>query len=79
MKWYSKDSKTMIDLESINGYVYTLAEDVIKNGDNSVEEFKTNGDMIQVIIGGGTFVFRGNDAKEIYELLTTNTKQVLKG
>lgn len=70
----------MIDLESINGYVYTSVEDATEKDKSATEDFETNGDMIQVIIGGGTFVFRGDDAKEIYNMLTTTTtKQILQG
>ena len=41
--------------------------------------FKQNGDRIELIIGGAVFVFRGDMAKELYDLLTADVRHLLKG
>ena len=68
MKWYDKEKTKMIDLESINGYVYLNSKDYINDNPDSedVEEYKKSGDKIELIIGGSVFVFRGEQARELF-------------
>lgn len=80
MKWYDKEKTKMIDLESVNGYVYLNAKDYINDNPDSedVEEYRKGGDKIELIIGGSVFVFRGEQARELYELLLSkDNKQIL--
>jgi len=80
MKWYDKEKTKMIDLESVNGYVYLNAKDYINDNPDSedVEEYRKSGDKIELIIGGSVFVFRGEQARELYELLLSkDNKQIL--
>jgi hypothetical protein len=80
MKWYDKEKTKMIDLESVNGYVYLNAKDYVNDNPDSenVEEYRKSGDKIELIIGGSVFVFRGEQARELYELLLTkDNKQIL--
>lgn len=71
MKWYNEDKTKMIDLESVDGYVYIRAKDyVAKNpNDTDKQDFQQNGDKLELIIGGSVFVFRGDQAKQIYDLI----------
>jgi hypothetical protein len=80
MKWYNKDKTKMLDLDTINGYVYIPAKEYIEQNpdENDVGDFKTNGDRLELIIGGSVYVFRGDTAKEIFSLLNNN-KEILKG
>lgn len=94
MKWYNKEKTKMIDLKSINGFVYISAKNIISKIDYQTDtiepeilDFKENGDKLEIIIGGSVFVFRGDTAIEIYNLLLSfdaltlesQEKQVLKG
>jgi hypothetical protein len=79
MKWYSKDYRKMINLESVNGYVYIPA-DQLQQLEKDTEDFKNLGDRLELIIGGTPYVFRGEDAKEIYDMLEGHCrKELLKG
>ncbi len=72
----------MLNLEAVNGYVFIPARDYIDQNpeDENVNDFKMHGDRIELIIGGTPYVFRGEEAKEIYDMLSGNTvKSVLKG
>ncbi len=68
MKWYNEDKTKMIDLDKISGYVYIRAEDYVEKNpnDSDKQDFQQNGDKLELIIGGSVFVFRGSQAKEIY-------------
>jgi hypothetical protein len=81
MKWYNKDKSKMIDLDSVNGYVYIPSKEYVEQNpqESDVEDFKQNGDRIELIIGGAVFVFRGDMAKELYDLLTADVRHLLKG
>lgn len=81
MKWYNKDKSKMIDLDTVNGYVYIPAKEYVEQNpqESDVEDFKQNGDRIELIIGGAVFVFRGDMAKELYDLLTADVRHLLKG
>jgi hypothetical protein len=82
MKWYDKNRYKMLDLSTINGYVYIPAKEYVEQNpqESDVEDFRQNGDRIELIIGGAVFVFRGDVAKELWELLqTTDSSQLLKG
>ena len=79
MKWYNKDHTKMIDLEKIGGYVYIPAKNYIENNPHEADigDFKGNGDKLELIIGGSVFIFRGETAKDIYDSITVNTKQII--
>ena len=81
MKWYNKDKSKMINLDTVNGYVYIPAKEYVEQNpqESDVEDFKQNGDRIELIIGGAVFVFRGEIAKELYDLLTADVRHLLKG
>jgi hypothetical protein len=87
MKWYNKEKTRMLDLDSINGFVMISAKEVLGNPSTSDQQkdFEQNGDRMEVIIGGSVFVFRGDQANELYNILTTptepssNGKQVIHG
>ena len=81
MKWYNKDKSKMIDIDAVNGYVYIPAKEYVEQNpqESDVEDFRQNGDRIELIIGGAVFVFRGDMAKELYDLLTVDVRHVLKG
>lgn len=82
MKWYDKNHYKMLDLSTINGYVYIPAKEYVEQNpqESDVEDFRQNGDRIELIIGGAVFVFRGDVAKELWGLLqTTDSSQLLKG
>ncbi len=81
MKWYNKDKSKMINLDSVNGYVYIPSKEYVEQNpqESDVEDFKQNGDRIELIIGGAVFVFRGDMAKELYDLLTADVRHLLKG
>lgn len=81
MKWYNKDKSKMIDLDKVNGYVYIPSKEYVEQNpqESNVEDFKQNGDKIELIIGGSVFVFRGDMAKELYDLLTADVRHLLKG
>lgn len=82
MKWYNKDRSKMVNLDSVNGYVYIPAKDYVEQNpqESDVEDFKQKGDRIELIIGGAVFVFRGDIAKELYDLLQKEyVSQLLKG
>jgi hypothetical protein len=81
MKWYNKDKSKMIDLDAVNGYVYIPSKEYVEQNpqESDVEDFKQNGDRIELIIGGAVFVFRGDIAKELYDLLTADVRHLLKG
>ena len=81
MKWYNKDKSKMIDLDAVNGYVYIPAKEYVEQNpqESDVKDFKQNGDRIELIIGGAVFVFRGDMAKELYDLLTADVRHLLKG
>jgi len=81
MKWYNKDKSKMIDLDTVNGYVYIPSKEYVEQNpqESDVEDFKQNGDRIELIIGGAVFVFRGEMAKELYDLLTADVRHLLKG
>jgi hypothetical protein len=71
----------MINLDTVNGYVYIPAKEYVEQNpqESDVEDFKQNGDRIELIIGGAVFVFRGEIAKELYDLLTADVRHLLKG
>ena len=81
MKWYNKDKSKMIDLDTVNGYVYIPSKEYVEQNpqESDVEDFKQNGDRIELIIGGAVFVFRGEMTKELYDLLTADVRHLLKG
>ena len=82
MKWYSENNKKMLDLDSINGYVYIEAKDYVDNNSSAsdVNDFKLNGDKLELIIGGSVYVFRGDTATEIFSLLSKPVeKELIKG
>ncbi len=82
MKWYNEDRRKMINLESVDGYVYIPAENYLTQypTGNDAEDFKLNGNRLELIISGTPYVFRSNDATEIYGLLLEScTKQILQG
>lgn len=83
MKWYNEDKSKMIDLDTVNGYVYIPSKEYIEQNpqESDIEDFKQNGDRIELIIGGSVFVFRGDVARELYNLLVQSDydKQLLKG
>lgn len=82
MKWYDKNRYKMLDLSTINGYVYIPAKEYVEQNpqESDVEDFRQNGDRIELIIGGAVFVFRGDVAKELWGLLQmTDSSQLLKG
>lgn len=72
MKWYNKDKTKMINIESIDGYVYIPAKEYIEQNptETDVQDFKDNGDRIEIILSGSVFVFRGDTAKELFDLIT---------
>lgn len=82
MKWNSIDGRKMINLDSVDGYVFVPAKDYLEqypDGDDS-GDFKINGDRIELIISGTPYIFRGAEALEIYSMLReNNTKQLLEG
>lgn len=84
-KWYSIDKMKMINLESVNGYVFIPAKEYIEQNPTAddINDFKMYGDRIELIIGGTPYIFRGDTATEIFNLLTVETtkskKQLLKG
>lgn len=79
MKWYNSDYTKMIDLDKINGYVYIQSENYIRDNpqETDIEDFKQNGDKLELIIGGSVFMFRGDMAKEIYDMINGNTRKVI--
>ncbi len=86
MKWYNEDKTKMLDLNSISGYVFISAEEYIKHNSDvkEISDFKDNGDRLEIIMGGTPFIFRGNVAKEIFDLLKSNElgvdkKELLEG
>jgi hypothetical protein len=92
MKWYNKKKTQMVDLDKVSGFVFIKASDVLQDAKTPDEEsdFKTNGDKLEIIIGGSVFSFRGEQAMELYNLLTLpnvpecngmdeSGKQILKG
>ena len=85
MKWYNKDKTKMIDIAAINGYVYIPANEYIEQNptESDVGDFKEHGDRIEIILSGSVFVFRGETAKELFELITNpappTEKELLKG
>lgn len=81
MKWYNEDNTKMIDLEAVKGFVYIKASSFINENPTAeeVNDFKINGDRIELIIGGSVFVFRGEQAIELYHLLINDKKEVLNG
>jgi hypothetical protein len=86
-KWYSRDRKTMVDLDRITRYDYYDQSDLAKFNDNSqdgyvpqyVNEVKMNGHFLVLIDGGLELIFRGQEALEIYNLLrsSANKRQVI--
>jgi hypothetical protein len=85
MKWYNTDKTKMINLNSVNGFVFIKAKEYIEQNpiNDDVEDFKLYGDRIELIIGGAVFVFRGDTANELYDALTSydekTKEQLLKG
>jgi hypothetical protein len=85
MNWFNEDQTKMIDIDSINGYVYINADQYIANNseETDVDDFKKDGDKLELIIGGSVFLFRGEAAKEIFCLLrkkySTQSKETLYG
>lgn len=86
MKWYSEDKKKMLNLSSVDGFAYNTVEEDYKNpnaDDKLREELIKNGNRLEVIISGTTFVLWGEIADEVYTLLTNSEeeskKQLLKG
>jgi len=83
MKWFNEDKTKMIDIDSINGYVYIPSKEYIEQNplETDVNDFKKNGDRIEIILAGSVFVFRGNTARELFELVNQKMveKELLKG
>lgn len=88
MKWYSEDRRQMINLDSVDGYVFIPAKEFLENNPdaNDIEDFKLHGDRIEIILCGTPYLFRGEVALEIFNLLTANLaagveqqKQLLNG
>lgn len=81
MKWYNKDRTQMIDIDSINGYVYIPAKEYVEQNstEEDIQDFKDNGDRIEIILGGAVFVFRGDTAKELFDLINNDQRELIKG
>lgn len=79
MKWYNEDKTKMIDLDAVNGYVYVNAKEYVdKNpSEENVNDFKLHGDKIELVIGGSVFVFRGEQATELFFLLKESVRSIL--
>jgi hypothetical protein len=80
--WYTTDLLKKISLSSVNGYVYIPAREYVEQNpqESDVEDFKQNGDKIELIIGGSVFVFRGEVANELWNALKPlEDKELLKG
>jgi hypothetical protein len=83
--WYSKDGKTMVNLDNITSFRYYDRSD-LDGFDNSggysvpqyINEVKLHGQYIVLKEGGYEMVFRGNEALEIFNKLS-NKKQLLSG
>ena len=59
MKWYNTDGTKMINTDSVDGYVF------IKSGSLDTEPY----DIIELIVSGTPYVFKKEEATEIYKLL----------
>ena len=81
MKWYNKDKRKMLDIDSVDGYVFIPAKEYIEQNptEPDVNDYKEYGDRIELILSGTPYIFRGSDANEIYNLLIGNTKELLRG
>lgn len=79
MKWYNNNRTKMVDLDSVQGYVFVPSKEYIEQNPSSddVNDFKTNGDRLELIIGGTPYVFRGETAREIYNLLEQHSEKQL--
>lgn len=87
MKWYNNDRTRMLDLESVNGYVFTDSANFLKNTNVNAKEdeqiiadFTEYGDRLEILVNGTPYIIRGPSAREIYDLLNEDTKkELLKG
>lgn len=79
MKWFNENKTRMINLDSINGFVYIRAKDYVSKNplESDIQDFKEKGDKIELIIGGSVFVFRGEEAQELYRLILANNDKEL--
>ena len=77
MKWISKNKKIMLDTDSITCWEYRSKEDIESSKELHKKEYLKHYqiDTIYVLIGGGSQVFRGEDAEEIYRMLLTDKKK----
>ena len=83
MKWYSKDGKMMINLERITWFKYYDRDDLAKfenpfggGAPHYNNEVKQYGQFILLREGNQEYTFRGDEALEIYKILS-NRRQVL--
>jgi hypothetical protein len=74
MKWYNKEKNRMLDLDSVNGFVFAKGDPTAIKGKDDTSDPTEN--RLEIIIGGSVFVFRGEYADEIYNLLTIKDKSV---
>jgi hypothetical protein len=82
MNWFNENKTRMINLDSINGFVYIRAKDYVSKNplESDIQDFREKGDKIELIIGGSVFVFRGDEAQELYRLiLANNDKEITYG
>ena len=82
MTWTNKKLTKWLDLERISYWHYNSQE----SQEEELEEFrKCHGNMFStsstliVIVDGAKLEFEGNEADEIYKLLSGNKKKLLKG
>ena len=82
-RWYSKDGKTMVNLDNVTSFKYYDRDDVDKYNNpygggapQYINEVKQHGHFIILREGGYEFTFRGNEAVEIYNILKRQ-KQIL--
>ena len=77
-RWYNSRGTGMVDLDSINAYFYTPMEGLVHERDVKYNQ-------LEVIIAGHPHIFRGPDAKELYDILVNRDvvvekkKELIKG
>jgi hypothetical protein len=81
--WFSKDKKTMVNLDMVSSFNYFNADDLSKFCDpfghgapQEINEVKMHGHFLILRTMGHEFQFRGEEALELYKKLS-NTRQVL--
>lgn len=82
-KWYNNDKRKMLNLDSVNGYVFIPAKEYIEQNPTSedIKDFEMYGDRIELIISGTPYIFRGETARELFDILSQQEtqKELLKG